>query len=160
MLADFRKRNATPPPEVMTDLKSAKTLIKILSADPKCQDAAQKIDVYLGNVESYLVSEGQKRFGTDYVDDWLKRLNEASQKITDKEEDKTDFVSGLPRDQRWIRVEPTAGLPADKVKELAQESNLLFKVENDGRLIIYGKDDQIKDFVKKMATKYESKAQK
>ena len=71
MAADFKKRGIAVPPDVVNDLKSAKTIIKVLKADPTYAENAQKIEEYLTNVESYLVSEGQKRLGPAYVDEWL-----------------------------------------------------------------------------------------
>jgi len=160
MIADFRKRGITIPPEVMNNLKSANTMIKILKADPSRGETVQKIEEYLGSVESYLVSEGQK-FGTGYVDEWLKRLDEANRKpIEEEEEEERRFVPGLPREHKWIRVKPSAELPPEKLKLLAKQSKLLFKAQNDGYLLVYGEDARIKEFVKKMATKYGLKAEK
>ena len=74
MIIEFRKKHITIPEEVMDNLKSARTMIKILKADPCRGETMQKIEEYLGNVESYLISEGQKKFGQEYVEKWLKKL--------------------------------------------------------------------------------------
>jgi hypothetical protein len=153
MIADFRKRGIVIASDTMSDLKSAKTLINILKIDPCRVDTSQKIEAYLLNVESYLISQGQK-FGAKYVDDWLRRLDEASQKPHEEEEDETRFVSGFPRDQKWIRVRPTAELTIEKIEALAKETGLSFNVQSDGRLLVYGEDNCVKEFVKKMATRY------
>jgi hypothetical protein len=158
MVTDFRKRGMTVPSDVISDLRSAKTLINILKADPSRIDTGQKVDEYLRNVESYLVSEGQKRFGTEYVDEWLKRLDEASKRVFEEEE--TRFIPGLPREKKWIRVRPSDGLPSEKIKELAEELNLSCDVQNDGCLLVCGEDERIKGFVKKIATKYGLRAEK
>ena len=160
MITDFRKRGIVIPAEIMSDLRSAKTLINVLRADPSRVDTRQKVDEYLLNVESYLVSEGQKIFGTEYVEEWLKRLDEASKKILEKEEEKTKFLPGVPREHKWIRVKPSTELPAEKLKTLAEESHLSYNVQNDGCLLVYGEDKRIKEFVKKMATEYGLKAEK
>lgn len=160
MITDFRKRGAIVPREVMSDLKSAKTMIKILKADPTHGETIQKIEEYLRNVESHLVSEGQKMFGTEYIEEWLRRLDEASRKIREEEEEETRFIPGIPREHKWIRVKPSTELPIEKLKALAEESRLSYNVQNDGCLLVYGEDERIKDFVKKMATKYGLKAEK
>jgi hypothetical protein len=162
MIADFRKRGITIPAEIMNDLKSAKTLINILKADPCRIDTSQKIEAYLLNLESYLVSEGQKKLGAKYVEEWLRQLDEASQKPREEEvaEEETRFIPGLPRDQKWIRVKPTAELTLEKIEALAKEVNLSFNVQNDGYLLVFGEDERIKEFVKKMATKYGLKVEK
>ncbi|MDH7477875.1 MAG: DUF2096 family protein [Candidatus Bathyarchaeota archaeon] len=153
MILEFRKRGITIPAEVMDNLKSARIMIKILKADPTRGETMQKIEEYLSNVESYLISEGQKEFGVEYVDKWLKRLDEASMRFPDLEEKETRFVPGLPRDQKWIRVKPSAELPIEKLELMAKELNLLCELQSDGCLLVYGGDSCLKEFVKKMAKK-------
>jgi len=160
MITEFRKKGITVPTEVMDNLKSARTMIKILKADPHRGETMQKIEEYLSNVESYIISEGQKKFGVEYVDEWLKRLDEASVRMPDVEEEETRFIPGLPKEQKWIRVKPSTELPIEKLKILAQESNLSCKLQNDGYLLVYGEDECLKEFVKKVATKYGLKAEK
>ena len=154
MIADFRKRGIVVPAEIMRDLRSAKTLINVLKADPSRVDTSQKIDEYLLNVESHLVSEGQKTFGTGYVEEWLKRLDEASKKMLEEEKEETKFIPGLPRDHKWIRVKPSSELPVEKLKAAVEELHLSYNVQTDGFLLVYGEDGRIKEFIKKMATKY------
>jgi hypothetical protein len=159
MVADFRKRGAAVSAEIMKDLRSAKTLINVLKADPSRVDTSQKIDEYLLNVESHLVSEGQKMFGTGYVEEWLKRLDEASKKVLEEEEE-TKFIPSVPREHKWIRVKPSTELSIEKLKSLAEEAQLLCNVQDDGYLLVYGEDERIKEFIKKMATKYRFKTGK
>jgi len=160
MATDFKKKGTTVPAGIISDLKSAKTIIKILKADPTCGENIQKIEEYLGKVESYLVSEGQRRFGQTYVDEWLKRRDQAGRKIVDEEEEKTKFISSLPREQKWIRLTPSTELPLEKLKTLADESNLSYNIQTNGCLLVFGPDTVIKDFVKKIAAKYKPKARK
>ena len=91
---------------------------------------------------------------------WLKKINEASRKTSDEEEEKARFIPGLPREQNWIRVKPSSDLPLEKLKTLANESNLLCKSQDDGYLLIYGTDERLKNFVKKMTTEQGSKSRK
>jgi hypothetical protein len=155
MIAEFRKRGVTITPEMINDLKSAKTLINILKADPTCTETSQKIEELLMKVESYLVSEGQKKFGAEYIEAWLRRVDEAIQKPHEEEaETETRFVLGLPREHKWIRVKPSSDLPIEKLKLLAEESNLSYEMQKDGCLLVYGEEERIKDFVKKVATKH------
>jgi len=159
MITDLRKKGVTVPADVISNLRFAKTLISVLKADPSRVDTGQKVGAHLRSVESYLVSEGQERFGAGYVEEWLKRLDEANKKVLEEEEE-TRFISGLPREQKWIRVKPSAELSIEKLKALADELSLSHNVQNDGCLLVYGGDECIKDFVKKMATKYGLKAEK
>jgi hypothetical protein len=160
MVTDFRKKELEIPTEVMNDLKNAKTLIRILKAEPSRGDNIQKIEQCLENVESYLISEGQKEFGTEYADQWLERLDKASKETGDEEDKETRFIPGLPRHRKWIRVASSADFPLDKIKAIADKMSLSYTVHKNGSLLVYGEDQNIKDFVKKMASKYESKAEK
>jgi len=160
MVADFKKKQTTVPNEVISDLKSAKTTIKILGADPTCWENAQKIDEYLTNVESYLISEGQKRFGQAYVDEWLQKLDKAGRKIIDEQEEETKFVSGITGERKWIRLTPTEEISLEELKALAKESNLSYEVQNGEHLVVQGPETVLKDFVKKIAAKQKPKARK
>jgi len=158
MITDLKKKGVTVPANILNDLRYARTLINVLKADPTRLETSQKIEEYLNNVEAYLILEGQK-FGDKYVEGWVKRLEEANRKIFEEEEE-TRFVPGLPREQRWIRIKPSEDMPVEALKALANELNLSFEMQNDGYLLVYGKDEHLKDFVKKMATKYGFKPKK
>jgi len=160
MIADFRKKGIAIPAEVMSDLKSARTMITILEADTSRGETVQKIEEHLRSVESYLLSAGQKTLGPDYVDEWLKQLDEAGKETLEEKKEETRFVPGVPREQKWIRVKPTDELSLEKLKLLAGKSKLSYIVQNDGYLLVYGEGDCIKAFVKKMATKYGLKTKK
>jgi hypothetical protein len=153
MVTDFRKKGRVVPAQIMDNLKSARTMIRILKADASCGEATQKIEEYLGSVESYLVSEGEKIFGAAYANEWLKRLDEASRKVGKEEKEEPRFVAGLPREQQWIRVRPSAELAMDRLKALADDSSVSYRPQDDGSILIYGKKEQIMNFVRKMATK-------
>jgi len=158
MITDFRKKGVAVPTNIIDDLKYARTLINILKADPSRLETAQKIEECLNNVESYLISEGQQ-FGDKYVGEWITKLEEASRRI-DEDECVSRFVPGLPREQRWVRIKPSEEIPLEALKTLAEDLNLSHEVQSDGYLLVYGEDKLVKEFVKKMATKYGSKAGK
>jgi len=158
MTTDFRRRGVTVPSNVIDDLKYARTLINVLKADHSRLETVQKIEECLNNVESYLISEGQ-RFGDKYVEEWIRKLEEASRRI-DEDEGVSRFVPGLPREQRWVRVKPSEEMPLETLKSLAEDLNLSHEVQSDGYLLVYGEDQRVKEFVKKMATKYSLKAEK
>ncbi len=157
-MTDFRKRGFSVPKNIVDDLKSAKTLINVFNADPTRLETSQKIEEYLNTVEAFLFSEGQK-FGDKYVKEWLKKLENAG-KVFGEESVKSRFVPGLPKEHRWIRVKLSEELSFDALKTLAEELNLLCELQNGGYLLVYGRDEALKDFIKKMATGYRSKARK
>jgi len=160
MVTDFRKRGMTVPANIVGDLRYAKTLINVMRADPSNLETSQRIEEYLRNVETYLISEGRERLGNEYVEEWLKRLDEASRAPFNEEGEEARFIPGVPREKRWIRIKPSKELPVETLLAMAGELNLSFDVQKDGCLIVYGEDKCVKDFVKKIATKYGLKAEK
>jgi len=160
MVADFRRREMTIPPQVMSDLKSAKTTIRILGAGPQDENGIRRVDQYLMNVESYLVTEGQKKLGQRYIDEWLKRLDNAIRERIDDEQKMLRFVPGMPRQQKWIRITPTAGISIKSLETTAVKMKLSHEIREDGSLLVWGDDRAIKDFVKNLASKYEGQGEK
>lgn len=160
MIIDFRKRGATVPSDIMNKIRSAKTLINVLKADPSKKETGQKIEEHLLGIQSYLVSEGEKQFGEGYVERWLQRLDKAGKKALEGEGRETRFVSGIPRDQKWIRVEPSAELPIDGLKDLVNELDLSYDIQDDGCMLVYGEEEDVKCFVREMTAKYGSKSRR
>jgi hypothetical protein len=163
IIIEFRKKGLTMPETVMSDLKSAKTMIRLIDAAEEGRgEIGPRVEQYLASVEAYLITEAQKIFPSERIDEWLRRLQVsfcdvcAGQPKTTAEESR--FVPGLPRDQKWVRVTPINSLPTEKLKQLADETNLSVKLEKDTHLIVYGKAEDIKQFIKKM-TEQASKEQ-
>lgn len=77
-VADFRRKGVTVPAEITSRLRSARILINVLKTDTRSIETSQEIEKHLLNVESFILSEGQKRFGAECVQKWLKKLDEAS----------------------------------------------------------------------------------
>ena len=154
IIVEFRKKGLTMPETVMSDLKSAKTMIKLMDADDGRGEIGPRVEQYLASAEAYLITEAEKAFPPERISEWLRRLQGsfcdvcAGQPKTEAKAER--FVSGLPRDQKWVRVTPINSLPTEKLKQLADESNLSVKPEKDTHLIVYGKAEDIKQFIKKM----------
>lgn len=153
IIIEFRKKGVTIPHNIMNDLKSAKVMINIMDVDEGRGETASKIEQYLGSVEAYLVTAAQKTFEPARIDGWLRRLEEA---ICDmraygvEKEKEPKFISGVPRDQKWIRIKPLNSMPLEKLKQLAEKTSLSSRVQEDGRIVVYGKAEDIREFVKKM----------
>jgi hypothetical protein len=155
LMLDMYKKGAAVPPNVINDLRNAKLMIKISESSDAKGETAMKVDEFLGNVESVLLAEAQKTFGGEYVDGWLKRIDEANVQCetcqpapTKAEENK--FVIGVPRDQKWVRVEPNGTLTCEHIESIAKETNLTLNPQKDGRLVVYGQPESLKAFLKKM----------
>ena len=99
------------------------------------------------------MTEAGKRFPAEKVDKWLTALDLASCETCvtiEEEKEEMRFIPGVPRDQKWIRVEPIASLPIEKLEKMATETKLGYRREKDGHLIVYGAQENIKEYVKKM----------
>ncbi len=156
----LRKKGTIIPPNILNDLKSARTTIEFLKSGATPEESVPKIEGYLENVEAYLISETEKTCGSEVADQWLRRLMEARKRSPDEDEEKTRFVQGLPREGKWIRVTPSSELPVARLKAMAEESGLKYSVQEDGSLLVSGKNSQIKDFVRKMTTVHRAKTSK
>lgn len=157
MIIDFRRRGVSIPSHIVNELRQAKTLISIFMADPSSLDMSRKIEEQLQSIEAFLMSEAQGKLESGYLERWLKRLEEAYRQQFDDEAEASRFVPGVPRDQRWIRIKTSADLPAEMVKHLAEKAGLSVEERDGGYLLIYGEDELVKDFVKKIASKHVAK---
>ncbi len=151
MTIDLKKKDVIIPENILGDLRSTKSMIKLHCTQAKgAGDALQKAEELSSNVEAFLVTEAQKIFGAEKVDSWLKSLEEANADVCEADSGENKFVTGVPRDQKWVRVEPIKNLPTDRILQIANEQNLAVNPQKDGRLVVYGQPDGIKEFVKKM----------
>lgn len=155
LIIEFRKKGETIPPEVMADLRAAKTLIHVLKADQTKKENVPTIETYLGNVESHLIFAAQAKFGSEFANRWMKKLREAREKPDVKvpAETASKFVPGLPKGQRWVRVQVSKETPKEEIEELAKESGLACKMQDDGYMLVYGEEDKLKRFIKRAAAK-------
>lgn len=158
MVMEFRKRNEPVPANVIEDLRAAKTMIQVLNADPKRTEHVPSIEMYLGNVESYLIFVGDQKFGSQFADHWMERLREAKKtiKIGEKEpslESTSKFVPGVPKGRKWLRVQVSAEISENEIKRLAEELGLSAEARADGYVLVYGDDEQLKQFVQKTGEK-------
>ena len=153
MVIELRKKPDIIPSKILNDLKSAKVLLEIKDREEKNQEETTlKIEHYLETIEIYIFNEIQKKFETKIVKEWLNRLGEARRKIFQiKEENK--FISGVPRDQKWIRVKPISELPKEMLKKIAKEENLIVSSIKDGKITIYGETKNIQNFIKKITNR-------
>jgi hypothetical protein len=153
MIIDLRRKGILIPPDTMTELQSAKTLIHVLEAATAQADVTQEIDKCLFNVESYIMSKGQMVFGPEYVEKWFTRLDQAKE-APEETRKEPNLLPDIPRGTKWIRINPST-LSIDESKRSADELHLSCIVQNEGFLLVHGEDAQLRAFVKKMAGKYE-----
>lgn len=152
MMLELKKAGIAIQPKVIEDLRGAKSMLRLSCMEGSQGEAMQKAEEYLANAEAYIITEGQKVFGDDKVDSWLRQLEEANTEVCEEQTVAPDkFVVGVPRDQKWVRVEPIGEWTAERIGQIAREQNLQVKPQADGKLLVYGQPDNLKFFVKKMA---------
>ncbi len=83
----------------------------------------------------------------------MRRLQKARVKIYEEEAVAPRFVSGIPKGERWLRVQVSEEMPQKDIETLAEENRLSYKKQEDGYVLVYGKDEDIKSFIKRMSKK-------
>ncbi len=154
IIVEIRKKGLMIPPKVMSDLKAFRTLMIVEKVDPQGHGATEpRIDEYIRKVEAYAISEAEKLFPPEKVQDWLTALEKAGCEtcVPPKQpKEEIRMIPGVPRDKKGVRVTPIKTLPIEKLEEMATENNLTSRRDKDGHLIVYGDDKDVKDFVKRM----------
>lgn len=155
LLVELKKEGVAIPTNVIEDLRAARSMIRLSSMEAEdCQsEPVRKADEYLTNVEVYLMTEADKVLGSDKANEWLERIEQSRLQTCEvpKEEDK--FITGVPRDQKWVRVEPTANMPAERIQQVAMENNLSVNPQVNGRLVVFGQPEQIRQFLRGIVEK-------
>jgi len=154
LLTELQERGEKIPADVINDLRSAKTMIQVLKADPTHIESISRIDTYLRSVESYAIFTTEK-WGTEIVEEWLKKLKEPKRvKKKAKKGAASLFVPRVPRDKSWMRIQITEDIPREDMKKLVEESDLSYKMQKNGYMLVYGNEKNIKSFVKRMAEQF------
>ena len=154
LLIELQKRGKSIPADVMNDLRSAKTIIQVLKADPTHTESISRIDTYLRSVESYAIFTAEK-LGTKIVEEWLKKLKETKRgKDRKRGEKATRFIPGVPRDKSFVRIQISEDTPQENVEKLVKKSKLSHKMHKNGHMLVYGNEENIKSFVKRMAEQF------
>ncbi len=158
LIEEFRRRGETIPPEIMEDLRAAKSLIQVSRAKPEAAtDDAIQIEVYLNNIEFYLMPKAQEKFGNDFTDEWMKKLEKARKEASEEGaggSTVSKFLPGTPRDTPWVRVEISNDIKQDVVKRLAEESGLQTSTKESGYVLVYGERENLNAFMRKMTEKF------
>jgi hypothetical protein len=155
LLIVLRKEGVHVPSHIMEDLRAARSMIDLSNSKDSHSESVAKAEVFTTNVEAYLIGQAQEVLGITVMGEWLKRLKEAVnlQQVAKEESggDDGQFVIGVPRDQKWIRIETGNNLPEESAFKLAKKLKLTVNKQTDGRLMVHGQLDDVKAFVKQIA---------
>ena len=148
LLTELQKQGKKIPTDVMKDLRSAKTMIQVLKADPTHIETMSRIDTYLRSVESYAISTAE-RLEKKIAEDWLTKLNNQNRgKTSEKTEVASRFIHGIPRDKNWVRIQISEDITQENLKKLVKENGLSYLTQKNGYITVYGNGENLKKFVK------------
>jgi len=158
LIVELKKKRVTVIPELVDDLKSAQTLIKIYSTDSTAIEVATDIERYLEKIEANLIYLARSDVGEKYSDDCLKIVHEARMKgLREKAKVPTTFVSGVPKGAHWIRFKISDLIDDEEVDMLLEKLGLLSAMQEDGYLLIHGKEESVKAFIREVSEKIRNK---
>jgi hypothetical protein len=151
-ITDLRRSGESVPPNVIRDLRSAKTMMEIIKVDRARSEHVSRLEECLSNVESYVLSAAEIRLGASYVDALLRKLYEA-EKIRAQAEAETQagFHPGIPKEKKWMRIQSSDEIPVEMIRKIADEIGLESKVQEERYVLIFGEEEKIKAFIKRMA---------
>jgi hypothetical protein len=154
LLAELQKKGEKIPAAVLNDLRSAKTMIQVVKSDPTCTENVSRVDTYLRSVESYAIFTAEKH-GTETAEEWLKKLKAPERAMNKEKKDATSrFIPGIPRDKSWVRVKILEDTPLKDLESLLKDIGLSHKIQENGYILVYGNEENIKSFVKRMAEQF------
>ncbi len=154
LMIALKKKDVDIPAKVVEDLRSARSMIKLscMKDMEDCrEETIRKAEEFTANIEAFLFNAAEKVMEPQVVNDWLKRLEETNAGVCEEEQvGENKFIVGVPRDQKWVRVEPTESFPAERLEQLAVEKKLSINKQADGKFVIYGQKEDISAFIKQM----------
>ena len=152
------KKGITLPREIMDDLKSVKTLINIYKVDVTILDVATEIEMYLEKIESNLLYLAESDLGKAYAEEWLEKIYEARRNRDVKRNTyQTKFISGVPKNEHWIRIKTADLMKEQDRKRLLAKFNLSSKPQKDEYILLHGKEENIRKFIKEVGKKIRKK---
>lgn len=155
MLIELQKRGEKTPLQVMNNLRSAKTIVQVLKADPTHIESKARIEEYLRIVEAYVILTAEK-LEIKTVEQWLNRIKDTKTLETD-EENHIRVIPGVSKDTKWIRIKVSEDTPPKVVEQFVKKSKLSCKNQEEDHIIVYGDEKGIKSFVKRMAEQFRNK---
>ncbi|MCD6503812.1 DUF2096 family protein [Candidatus Bathyarchaeota archaeon] len=150
LLKHLSSKGEAVPKGLLKDLRSAKTLIQIHRVKPDDPETIRKIEEYLDNVEFQLIAKIQSLEGEESAKRWMMKLEKARISLESKEEEVSEPLYGVPRGKKWVRISLDENLNEEKVVKAARDLGLEFRVEDEKRVTVFGEEEKIKMFIKKM----------
>ena len=155
LVMELQKRGERIPTEITNDLRSAKTIIQVLKADPTITENISRIEAFMISVETYIVLTAEK-LEKENIEKWLRKLQAPKNTETKKPEAHSRFIPGFPRSKNLVRIQISKETPLEYIKKLAKENKIYCKKQENKHVIVYGRQENIKSFVKAIAKELQS----
>ena len=153
----MRSKGKEIPPEVVEDLKSAKTLMTIQRVDASSL-IMDDVEDYLRRTEAALLPNAENDFGKEYSNHWLQRIQEAKAKgLTETVRTQVGLVTGIPRDKEWVRVRVTELIDMAELKSMTNSLGLSFREEANDTAIVFGQPENVKAFLRELTARVKKK---
>jgi hypothetical protein len=157
LVIELRSKGKDVPKDVVEDLKAARTLMTIQRVDPSSPVGAD-VEDYLRMTEAALMSSAEHHFGKEYADKWLRRLEEAKEKgLREAPKRQVGFVTGIPKGDDWVRIKVTELMDMKELDSMAQGLGLSKRVEAEDAMLLYGRPEKVKVFMKELTERVKRK---
>jgi hypothetical protein len=157
LVIDMRSKGKEISPEVVEDLKSAKTLMTIQRVDPSSPITGD-VEDYLGRVEAALLPYAENDFEKEYSEHWLQRIQEAKAKgLQETVRTQVGLVTGIPKDKQWIRVRVAELIDMAELKSMTDSLGLSFREEANDAVIVFGQPESVKAFLRELTARVKKK---
>lgn len=149
LIVELKGKGIVVPRELVDDLKSAQTFITILRTEPTALEIATEIEMYLDKIEANLLYFAESDVSEEYAKEYLKKIAEARMKgLREKPIIKSRYVTGVPKDKHWIRIEVSALISVEELDTLIERHHLSSKLQENRHILVYGNKIDVKNFIK------------
>jgi hypothetical protein len=153
LMVELRSKGAAIPPEIVDDLRSARTLTAIYRRDPTALSIEAELASYMAKVEPILLYLAESGIGKEHADSWQMKINDARTETRAGPAQAPRFVLGVSKGDHWIRIKVADLLSEGDLKEMLERLNLSAKPQEDGYLLVYGDEGNVKTLVREIRKK-------
>ena len=153
LMVELLEKGFSVPQHVYGDIKSARSLISMYLSQPQELGAAMEASPFLQSAEMNLLSIAEAGIGKDFADKWQGEIIAAYQEKAAGAMKPGGFIAGIPKGEYWVRLKAPDITIDEELAGLLVTLKLTSKPQGDGYLLIYGKKENVKDFLKKVRQK-------
>ena len=157
LITELKKNGVSITDQTMKKLRGSRATINIYAADPSYQQTSADLMAQLTELEMELMTLAEQQVGSEFANEWLKKIDTARQAepstpILDK-----GFPQGVPRSDYWIRLTIGDAISLDELQEVAAEHKISIKEETSEQVIVHGEKSKVKQLIKTMTEKQREK---